>query len=100
MVLIKPSPVLIDHTYYLRVRIPSDLPASVRGQSLTIPVGDVFKTVTMTAFVKVSLTTREPRTAKEHFTKAYSALQSTWQAIKDGPKPLSPISNPLLWPVR
>lgn len=43
----------------------------------------------MTNFVKVSLETREPRIAKERFAQAYSALQSTWQAMKDGPKPLS-----------
>ncbi|WP_052202034.1 DUF6538 domain-containing protein [Ensifer sp. ZNC0028] len=89
MALVMPSPVLISNTYYLRVRVPSDLPASAKGQSVTLPVGDSFKLVKMTDFVKVSLETREPRTAKERFAKAYSALQSTWQAMKDGPKPLS-----------
>lgn len=65
------------------------MPESAKGQSVTVPVGDGFKKVTMTDFVKVSLETREPRTAKERFTKAYSFLQSTWLALKDGPKPLS-----------
>lgn len=89
MALIMPSPVRINSTYYLRVRVPSDLPASAKGQAVTVPVGDGFKQVTMTGFVKVSLETRDPRTAKERFAKAYAALQSTWQAMKDGPKPLS-----------
>lgn len=89
MVLVMPSPVLIGSTYYLRVRVPSDIPNPTKRYKITLPIGDRLRSVTMTDFVKVSLETREPRVAKERFTAAYSALQGVWRSIKDGPKPLT-----------
>ena len=75
MVLIMPTPVLIGNTYYLRVRVPSDLLASAKGQSVTVPVGDSFKKVKITDFVKVSLETRDPRMAKERFANPLATIE-------------------------
>lgn len=86
MVLVMPSPVLIGSTFYLRVRVPSDVPNPSKRYKITLPVDDNLRSVTMTDFVKVSLETREPRVAKERFTATYSALQGVWRSIKEGPQ--------------
>ncbi len=89
MVLIMPSPVLIGSIYYLRVRVPSDVPNPSKRRRITLTVGGSPRVITMTDFVKVSLETREPRLAKERFAETYSALQAVWRSLKEGPKPLS-----------
>lgn len=89
MSLAMPSPLLIGNTYYLRVRIPSDLIQAANGRVINIPVGDSVRRVTIKAFVKVSLDTREAREAKQRFAVAYSAIQTFLSALKEGPKPLT-----------
>jgi integrase len=89
MVLAMPSPVLVGNTFYLRVRVPADVPSSKDGIAITLPVGSKLRRITMKDFVKVSLETREPRIAKERFSTAYAALQTVWKTLKDGPKPLT-----------
>lgn len=89
MVLAMPSPVLVGNTFYLRVRVPADVPSSKDGIAITLPIGSNLRRITMKDFVKVSLETREPRIAKERFSIAYAALQTVWKSLKEGPKPLT-----------
>ncbi|WP_174822855.1 DUF6538 domain-containing protein [Ruegeria arenilitoris] len=57
--------------YYIRVRVPADLVASV-GR----------------AEVSKSLRTREPAEAKERFAVEYAAIQKRWAALRATPEPL------------
>ncbi|MGZ2424040.1 DUF6538 domain-containing protein [Rhizobium laguerreae] len=89
MTVYMPSPVLIGTTYYLRVRVPADVPAHSNGLQITLPIGNAARSVMMKAFVKVSLETKEQRLAKERFSAAYAALQAIWKSLREGPKPLT-----------
>lgn len=84
-----PSPVLIGNTFYLRVRVPSELASASTGRIIAVPIGETVKQVAVTNFVKVSLGTRDPKEAKRRFASAYAAVQEFWSAVKDGPKPLT-----------
>jgi integrase len=84
-----PSPVLVGNTFYLRVRVPSELVSASTGRIVAVPVGETIKQVVVKKFVKVSLGTRDPKEAKRRFASAYAAVQEFWSAIKEGPKPLT-----------
>ncbi|SEM22342.1 Phage integrase, N-terminal SAM-like domain [Roseovarius azorensis] len=74
MTLIMPRPVKDPDSgiYYIRVRVPADLTASV-GR----------------AEVSKSLRTREPAEAKERFAIEYAAFQCRWAALRAKPEPLT-----------
>ncbi|SDO39053.1 Site-specific recombinase XerD [Lutimaribacter pacificus] len=73
MTLIMPRPVKDPESgiYYIRVRVPADLVASVGRKE-----------------VSKSLRTREPVEAKERFAAEYAALQRRWTALRAKPEPL------------
>lgn len=90
MSLAMPSPVLIGRRYYLRVRVPQDLLKLAPGRTIHLPVAGVWRPVKPGTSVKLSLETGDAATAKARFGEAYAALQSTWQAMRSAPTPLSP----------
>jgi len=76
-------------TFYLRVRVPSDLVTKVKGQTISLPVGGATIRVKAGESVKVSLRTRDPREAKAWFATTLTALNAYWEAVRKGPKKLS-----------
>jgi len=91
MVLKMPSPWKDPKTgvFYFRVRVPSDLMAKVKGQTINLPVGDETVQAKAGEFVKASLRTRDPREAKIQFAAAHAALNAYWEAVRKGPQTLS-----------
>ncbi len=89
MGLAMPSPLLIGNTFYLKIRVPTELRALAKDRTISLPVGDKIRLVKVGEFVKVSLDTREPREAKRRFSHAYASVVAFWQALKEGPKPLT-----------
>ncbi len=83
------APVLIGNVWYLRIRTPSDLLKVAQGRTLSIPVGEIARSVQVRDYVKVSLGTRDPKEAKRVFPAAYAAVQDFWSSLRDGPQPLS-----------
>lgn len=84
-----PNPELIGKTYYLRVRVPSDLAAAARGTRVAVPVGDRVATVNVKDVVKVSLRTQDAAEAKRRFTHALAAVEAHWTSLKNGPVTLN-----------
>jgi integrase len=85
-----PNPILIGRTYYLRVRVPSDVAKIAQGTMIAIPVGD--NTVTSKVGrnpVKVPLGTKDAAEAKRLFPKAHAAVEAHWEALRRGPSQLT-----------
>jgi hypothetical protein len=75
--------------FYLRVRVPSDLRAKVKGQIISLPIGNKIVQAKAGEIVKASLRTRDPREAKTRFSTALTALNDYWEAVRNGPQKLS-----------
>ncbi len=78
--------------YYLRERLPRDLPLEARGLRVAFPAaagGSSFKISPKAQHVKASLRTRDPREAKERHAAASAHLNAVWAAVRRGPKRLS-----------
>eukprot|EP01012_Entosiphon_sulcatum_P019577 TRINITY_DN24491_c0_g1_i1.p1 TRINITY_DN24491_c0_g1~~TRINITY_DN24491_c0_g1_i1.p1 ORF type:complete len:148 (-),score=2.34 TRINITY_DN24491_c0_g1_i1:17-460(-) len=70
--------------YYLRVRVPADLPSAI-GQRISLPVGEGWRGVRIGEAVKVSLDTREPAEAKRRHHEAMAHLERLFAAARQGP---------------
>jgi hypothetical protein len=70
--------------FYLRVRVPSDVVAKVKGQMITLPVGNDMIPTKAREAVRLSLRTRDPREAERRFAAAQAALNSAWEAARNG----------------
>ncbi|ANY82977.1 hypothetical protein BB934_32690 (plasmid) [Microvirga ossetica] len=75
--------------FYLRVRVPTDLRAKVKGQTIGLPIGDKIVQAKAGETVKASLRTRDPREAKVRFSTALTALNDYWEAVRKGSQRLS-----------
>jgi hypothetical protein len=64
--------------WHLRQRVPQDL-LRLKGQNLTLPIGDIFSTVKIGEVVQVSLRTKDQREAKERHAVADAALRRFWE---------------------
>jgi hypothetical protein len=60
--------------WHLRQRVPQDL-IQLKGNTVTLPVGDQFVSVKIGAVVQVSLRTKDQREAKERHATADAALR-------------------------
>jgi integrase len=91
MILRMPNPSRHPKTgiWHLRQRPPSSLAAQMKGQVVSLPIGDRFVSVKIGAAVKVSLGTRDPSEAKALHAKAEAALHAHYDAIRKGPVPLT-----------
>lgn len=80
-------------TYYLRQRVPADLSEIARGRTISLAVDGKLRQVKLGQVVKVSLDTKDARTAKERFRDVDAALQETWAIFRrvahDGPQKLT-----------
>ncbi|NIX78104.1 DUF6538 domain-containing protein [Microvirga terricola] len=83
-----PIPDKTSGIFYFRVRVPTDLLARIKGQTVTLPVGEDLVSVTASDVVKLSLRTRDPRKAKTYFVAANAALSAYWESIRKGPRKL------------
>ncbi|HVJ44368.1 MAG TPA: tyrosine-type recombinase/integrase [Dongiaceae bacterium] len=78
-----------------RKRVPADIMAKAKGQSITIqfPAEGSHNAATIAAKIgseiKFSLRTREPSLAKTRTGIAEAHLQRTWEAIRSGPRKLT-----------
>nr|WP_158266650.1 site-specific integrase [Alsobacter soli] len=61
----------------------------VRGQSVSLPVGEESVTAKIGDVVRISLRTREPKEAKARFLTVSGALCTFWDSVRAGPKPLN-----------
>jgi len=84
-----PNPELIGTTYYLRVRVPSDVAKAADRSEIAVPVGDRIVVAKVGDVVKVSLRTKDAAEAKRRFTQALAAVESHWEAWRNGPSTLS-----------
>ncbi|MBW4708673.1 hypothetical protein KX928_12850 [Roseobacter sp. YSTF-M11] len=84
-----PSPIKIGETYYLRVRVPSDITAKMNGRTIAIPIANATKTVAIRDTVKVSLQTKEAQEAKQRFVRALASVEAFWETVRKGPQPLT-----------
>jgi hypothetical protein len=64
-------------SWHLRQRVPQDL-LRLKGQNVSLPVGDNFSTVKIGEMVQVSLRTKDQREAKERHAMADAALRRFW----------------------
>lgn len=80
-------------SYYLNVKVKTALRGTARGRTLTLPIGDSHATVTVTDKVFVSLRTKDPDTAKTRFRLAMHALDQYFEALANGPQPLTRIQR-------
>lgn len=69
-------------TYYLRERVPADLVVRLRGRKVSLPVDGQHRPVTLGEFVKLSLNTKEPKTAKALHRDTAAAVEELWQRIR------------------
>ena len=76
-------------TFFLNVRVPSDLAPRMRATRVTLPVADALVTVGVTDKVFLSLRTKDAALARARFVEAYGALVRHWEALRSGPKPLT-----------
>ncbi|PZR85539.1 MAG: hypothetical protein DI537_30685 [Stutzerimonas stutzeri] len=76
-------------SYYLNVKVKTALRDTARGRTLTLPIGDSHATVTVTDKVFVSLRTKDPEIAKSRFRLAMHALDQYFDALANGPQPLT-----------
>lgn len=70
--------------YHLRQRTPVDLLPRLRGQSVTLPVGEASASITVGPIVQASLRTKELREAKVRHAIADGALKQIWQRERTG----------------
>ena len=70
---------------HLRQRTPRDLFERVRGQMVSLPIGDDLATVKIGVVVQVSLRTRDAVEAKARHASADAALKKLWEAQRHGP---------------
>jgi glc operon protein GlcG len=75
--------------YRFKVRVPADLRERMRGERLTLPIGDALQTVLAGEFIEVSLRTRDPVEARKRHARADAATRELWDAKRQGPKPLT-----------
>lgn len=75
--------------YHLRQRTPRDVLARVKGQTVSLPVGDTFVTVKVGDIVQASLRTKEASEARARHAVADGALKRFWDAERKGPIRLS-----------
>lgn len=70
--------------YHLRQRTPSDLLQRLRGQSVTLPIGEASASLTVGPIVQASLRTKDPREAKVRHAIADGVLKRFWHAHQAG----------------
>lgn len=75
--------------YYLNVKVKTALRDTARGRTLSLPIGDSHATVTVTDKVFMSLRTKALDTAKTRFRLAVHALDQYFDALANGPQPLT-----------
>jgi integrase len=88
----RPTKIKGSANIYFRERIPSDVLARVRGTKLTVPVGDKLTNVSINEkaqAIKVSLRTPDARLAKHRHRQISDHLARFWEAVRNGPKPLT-----------
>jgi integrase len=64
--------------YHLRQRTPTDLLTRLKGQTVTLPIGEAWASVTVGPVVQVSLRTKEPWQARIRHSIADGALKRIW----------------------
>ncbi len=74
-------------TFFLNVRVPSELAPRMRATRVTL--ADALVTVGVTDKVFLSLRTKDAALARTRFVEAYGALVRHWEALRAGPKPLT-----------
>jgi hypothetical protein len=67
---------------YLRQRTPSDLVAYLNGQPVTLPIGDIQRTVRIWDSVEFSLRTKNPGIANARAHRANRALNEFWERTR------------------
>lgn len=82
--------------YHLRQRTPRDILPSLKGQSVTLPVGSLRISVTVGAIVQVSLRTKEPSQARIWHSVADGALKLLWQARRNDTDRRVPADAPVM----
>ncbi len=75
--------------YSLRQRTPADLIQRLRGQKVTLPVGEAFAEATIGEMVQVSLRTHDPAQARSLHSAADAALRRYWDTARRRPLSLS-----------
>ena len=70
--------------YHLRQRTPIDLFLGLKGQTLSLPIGEAWATVTVGCIVQASLRTKEPQEARYRHAIADGVLKRFWQAQRNG----------------
>ncbi|WP_457106331.1 DUF6538 domain-containing protein [Methylobacterium sp. P5_C11] len=64
--------------YYLRQRTPVDLAARLKGQTLSLPIGEGWARVKVGPLIQASLRTKESREARSRHAIADGALKRIW----------------------
>ena len=77
-------------SYYLNVRVPTELREVARGRAVTLPIACESVTVTISDKVYVSLRTKSAREAKERFQTALGRLAAYWDSLRVAPLALKP----------
>lgn len=70
--------------FHLRQRTPLDLIGRLQGQSVTLPIGDTWASITVGPIVQASLRTKEPNEARVRHSIADGALKRFWQVQRIG----------------
>lgn len=75
--------------WLLKSRVPGDLVDKAKGH-VVLPINGMRVPVAISGgYVEVSLRTSDPDIAVQRHAEATSALQLHWQALRNGPQPLS-----------
>ncbi|WP_373622082.1 DUF6538 domain-containing protein [Methylobacterium sp. OAE515] len=77
--------------YHLRQRTPADLVARLKGQTVSLPIGEVWASVTVGSIVQASLRTKEPREARLRHSIADGALKRIWNIERGCDQSSTPI---------
>jgi integrase len=72
-----------------KARIPIDLRDKVRGERITLPVGDELATVLARNTIQVSLRTNDPNEARRRHAKVSTTLLELWAAKRNGSQSLT-----------
>ncbi len=75
--------------YDLNVKVPKALRAQSKGRRVSLPVAGEHYSVTIGEKVVLSLRTKDPETAKIRFRLAVQALSQYFEALAQGPQPLT-----------
>ncbi|MGE8131299.1 DUF6538 domain-containing protein [Methylobacterium sp. NPDC080182] len=70
--------------YHLRQRTPTDLIPRLKGQTVSLPIGGAWASVTVGSIVQASLRTKEPREARIRHSIADGALKGFWHDKRCG----------------